>query len=454
MTTPTKSLDRSGRNARMKDEITRRRVNSTVRFQLMTMQSLVALALSSLLVIVLVETDTVNAHDRSQELRSGISGRITDPHGTGVPNARITIISRSSQAWAYGKTNADGTYAVDLEPGIYDLTVEVWGFKTARRESVKIVRKSRSYVDFILNLAPFESPRNIIPFPWSAYARWIESKSAHYTVLYQAGYEKDAEFARKWMDRTEQLMKAKYGVTPDHHRTSVYLIPAPAEGLDANQSGSYLCCRYESGILMDEIPLLTISAPAWRANLKSSLGLPKSGENYHAKVLMSEYILVGYDEVQKSRGEYGWLYYSAPNWFVHGLREYDAIFHTTDYNRASTTRRLYEWAKRNPDKFSCCAPQLKIDDDYNGGAAFMSFLAEQFGESIHARILRNPAPTFDLALATETKPYSLVKLFELFREWLNHTLFDINSNFKRRSVLRVNSFLGMQPYHWTFGPLR
>jgi hypothetical protein len=406
----------------MKDEITRRRVNSTVRFLLMTMQSLAALALSSLLVIVLVETNTANAHDRSQELRSGIFGRITDPNGTGVPDARITIISRSSQTWVYCKTNADGTYAVDLEPGTYDVTVVSPGFKKATRESVNVVRKSRTYVDFVLEIGASGSARRFFN-PDRAFAQWIEFKSAHYTVFYQAGYEKDAEFARKWMDSAEKLMKVKYGVTLDHYRTSVYLYPAPADEIDVNQSGYNSCCGMtESGIRTGAIALLTISAAAWRANLKSSLGLPKGGEDYHAKVLMSEYIPVGYDAVQKSRGEDGWFYYSAPNWFVHGLREYDAIFHTTDYNRARTTKRLYEWAKRNPDKFSCCAPQLKIDDDYNGGAAFMSFLAEQFGESIHARILRNPAPTFDLALATETKPYSLVELFKLFREWLNHKL--------------------------------
>jgi hypothetical protein len=225
------------------------------------------------------------------------------------------------------------------------------------------------------------------------------------------------------MDRTEQLMRQKYGVTPDHYRVSVYLYPepAPAEELDVNRSGFNYCCGMtESGMHTGEIELLTISAPAWRANLKSSLGLPKSGEDYHAKVLMSEYIPIGHYAVQDSRGEDGWRYYSAPNWFVRGLQEYDAIFHSTDYNRANTTKRLYEWAKRNPDKFSCCAPKLKINDDYNGGAVFMAFLGEQFGEGIHARILRSRAPTFDLALATETKPYTLVELFELFRKWLDH----------------------------------
>ena len=45
-------------------------------------------------------------------------------------------------------------------------------------------------------------------------------------------------------------------------------------------------------------------------------------------------------------------------------------------------------------KFSCCSPNLAIGEVYNGGATFMAFLAAEFGEDIHARLLRNPAQTF------------------------------------------------------------
>jgi hypothetical protein len=43
----------------------------------MTMQSLAALALSSLLVIVLVETNTANAHDRSQRRGEGFAAFVS-----------------------------------------------------------------------------------------------------------------------------------------------------------------------------------------------------------------------------------------------------------------------------------------------------------------------------------------------------------------------------------------
>jgi hypothetical protein len=250
--------------------------------------------------------------------------------------------------------------------------------------------------------------------------QWIESKRAHYTVFYQAGFEKDAEFTRTWLDRTEQLMKTKYGVTSERYRISIYLFPAPVGDIETRQSGQVQCCtRTSSGVSTGTIKLLALSAPVWKAaELKSSLGLPKSGEDYHAKVLMSEYIPIGHYAAQDRRPSGGWAYYSAPDWFVQGLQEYDGIFHTTEHNRTATARRLMEWAKRNEAKISCCTPRLEIADSHNGGAAFMAFLAEEFGEDIHARLLRNTAATFAEALTSETKPYSMEQLFARFQKWI------------------------------------
>jgi hypothetical protein len=37
---------------------------------------------------------------------------------------------------------------------------------------------------------------------------------------------------------------------------------------------------------------------------------------------------------------------------------------------------------------------MEIHDVYNGGAAFVAFLADEFGEDIHARLLRDGASCF------------------------------------------------------------
>jgi len=245
--------------------------------------------------------------------------------------------------------------------------------------------------------------------------RWLDARSAHYSVFYQPGYERDEQFTRRWLDASEQLMKNKYGVTPGRYTMSVYLLPAPAGGIDTDQSGQNQCCSNGTGT----IRLLTLSAPVWKtSSVRSSLGLPKSGEDYHAKVIVSEYIPIGHYAVQDSRPAGGWKYHDAPEWFVQGLQEYDAIFHSTDRNSTETKAALLGWAKGNAGMFSCCAPGLTIADAYNGGAAFMTFLATQFGEDVHARLLRDPAPTFEAALANQTKPYELPLLYDRFRAWL------------------------------------
>lgn len=209
---------------------------------------------------------------------------------------------------------------------------------------------------------------------------WIESKSAHFSVFYQAGFEDDARRVRTWAEDAERLMKEKYGVD-----------------------------------------MLAPSAPAMKsATAISSLGLPKSSDDYHAKILMSEYIPIGHYEAQNARPSGGWKYYSAPNWFVQGLQEYDAIFHTTTANRDVTAKRLSAWATAHRAAFSCCTPDFAIADDYNGGAAFMTFLAVQFGEGVHARLLRSGAPTFADALTEETKPYTRNELFLRLTQWLKN----------------------------------
>jgi TonB family protein len=204
---------------------------------------------------------------------------------------------------------------------------------------------------------------------------------------------------------------------------SVYLLPAPSGDMNTIQSGQNQCCtRGSTGAATGTIRLLAPSAPVWKtADFRSSLGLPKTGEDFHAKVMMSEYIPIGHYAVQDARPSGGWRYYSAPEWFVQGLQEYDAIFHTTDANRIGTVASLFAWARNNTQTFACCLTGLSIGDVYNGGATFMAFLAAQFGEDVHAKLLRSAAPTFDAALAEVTKPYALPDLFEQFRGWLATT---------------------------------
>ena len=60
---------------------------------------------------------------------------------------------------------------------------------------------------------------------------------------------------------------------------------------------------------------------------------------------------------------------------------------------------------------------MQVSDVYNGGAAFVTFLAAQFGEDIHNLLLRDASPTFIDALENQTK-LAMHELFAKFQEWL------------------------------------
>jgi hypothetical protein len=251
---------------------------------------------------------------------------------------------------------------------------------------------------------------------------WLVFKSGHYSVFYQTAFEKDLAFARTWADRAEVLMKDKYGVVPEHYRMAIYLHPAPTSVANVDNARNHCCTTAADGLKTGMIDLLAPSAAAWKdVHAISSLGMPKNDESYHAKVLMSEYIPIGHWEAQDARPAGGWQYYKAPNWFVQGLQEYDAIFHTTPTNRDVTAKHLLAWAAENRGVVVCCADGLRIADAYNGGAAFMTFLAAQFGEPIHAALLRDGSSTFDAALTNVTKPMSREQLFDAFTEWIRRT---------------------------------
>jgi hypothetical protein len=251
-----------------------------------------------------------------------------------------------------------------------------------------------------------------------------QSTTSHaYTILTRDGSGADVAFARRWLDAAEQLMATKYHVTPERYHVSVNLLYRPENDIDTTQSGQNRCCVTDSqGRKTATIFLLGPSAPIWKERpLLSSLGLPKDGEDYHAKVLMSEYVPIGHYAVQDSRPAGGWEYYSAPQWFVQGLQEYDAIYHTTETNRTQTAAALMKWARQNEGRFACCTKGLDLADVYNGGAAFMAFLAADFGEAVHQRILRNGAHTFEEALASETIRRSPTEWLDRFRRWIADT---------------------------------
>jgi hypothetical protein len=134
------------------------------------------------------------------------------------------------------------------------------------------------------------------------------NSSAHYIIVSRDGATADVAFAQRWLDAAERLMATKYHVVPDQYRMTVNLLYQPGNDINVSTSGSLRCCtRDDRSQKTGTIFLLGPSAPIWKErSLTSSLGLPKEGEDYQAKVLMSEYIPIGHYAVQDTRPAGGW----------------------------------------------------------------------------------------------------------------------------------------------------
>src|SRR5216683_7162928 len=78
-----------------------------------------------------------------------IVGTVTDPSGSAIPNAKITVTSVETAATRTITTNESGSYVLpDLQIGHYDIKVEAAGFKIADQRGVVLQVGDRSRFDF------------------------------------------------------------------------------------------------------------------------------------------------------------------------------------------------------------------------------------------------------------------------------------------------------------------
>lgn len=148
----------------------------------------------------------------------------------------------------------------------------------------------------------------------TAGAQWLELKRPHYSVFYQHGYANDARMVERWADATERVMRGKYGVSPMHYRMSIFLHPTATKYADVDLALTRCCTTVSDSLSTGTIDMLTPSSSLLRSDTAiSSLGMRKSLPDYSAKIFVSEYIPVAYDEVQRSRPLGGWRFDDAPN---------------------------------------------------------------------------------------------------------------------------------------------
>ena len=88
------------------------------------------------------------------QLQSGrIVGTIFDPQRAGIPGATVTVVNAATNITRTAVTDSEGNYVVTpLDPGTYNVTAEIPGFQTTRREGLVLTVGQAARVELVLNI--------------------------------------------------------------------------------------------------------------------------------------------------------------------------------------------------------------------------------------------------------------------------------------------------------------
>ena len=79
----------------------------------------------------------------AQSDNANVNGVITDPSGSAVPNAKITLKNQATGLTREATTNESGVYAIPtVPPGMYTLSVEATGFKKFETKDNKVDQRT------------------------------------------------------------------------------------------------------------------------------------------------------------------------------------------------------------------------------------------------------------------------------------------------------------------------
>ena len=94
----------------------------------------------------------------AQSDRGSLTGRVTDPTGAGVPNAKVTATNLNSGETREVQTSDEGNYTIpELKADPYKVTVEAQGFKTASAENIVVAVQVNRTLDFKLEIGEISS---------------------------------------------------------------------------------------------------------------------------------------------------------------------------------------------------------------------------------------------------------------------------------------------------------
>src|SRR5262249_33367967 len=83
-----------------------------------------------------------------------INGRVSDASGAVIPGATVTVTNTQTGVVRTSITNEGGSYSFPaLQPGIYDINVELAGFAPTTRRGVTVITDTALTIDLELSVA-------------------------------------------------------------------------------------------------------------------------------------------------------------------------------------------------------------------------------------------------------------------------------------------------------------
>src|SRR5215472_138758 len=75
----------------------------------------------------------------AQEYRATLTGIVTDPSGSAIPNATVKATNIAINATKEAKSTSEGVYTIPyLEPGVYNIEVSANGFQLMKRNNITL----------------------------------------------------------------------------------------------------------------------------------------------------------------------------------------------------------------------------------------------------------------------------------------------------------------------------
>lgn len=91
-----------------------------------------------------------------------VTGLVTDPQGDSVAAATVTLTNAATSIARRVETNATGSYSIPaLPPGTYQITIEKTGFRTERRENLKLDTAQNARLDLQLRIEQVDTSVNV-----------------------------------------------------------------------------------------------------------------------------------------------------------------------------------------------------------------------------------------------------------------------------------------------------